>query len=618
MSQEWVVLELSPRSEGEDPAVIEQSIRHAIKGAEVFLPAVVTQIGDDRVVQYLVDGYAFVRKTLPDVAYFRLENTRYVQTVMLAPGSGVGRHRKVATVRETDIENFRSQIRREADQDIAIGDKVLITTGPYRNIETSVIEEIHEQGVVQVFVKLRSKQSIVTIPRSGLRVVERAPTSPYYNRLSALRAWFRVAKPVLMWPGVDLSSVDEKFLSYSRLEQWAIAYRRLFTFVGFHYGAVDPKLLQIQSKFEELTQLSDWLARANRLYTFVASYYQAPEAHLTKIQDKFGELRWLDGVLKRIRTLRRDVEALGKQVSGDEMQVQNLLIDGHNLAFRCLYAPGIGEMADSKGRPTGMIVGFLKSLASLKKRFPEARVYVAWDGSSKRRRQKFGEYKANRPVRADSDSGGFDQLAFLRSLLPSLGIWQAFNPNEEADDVIASLVRGSLSAEVNMVYSTDRDFLQLATDKTSILIPGAGNRHELTYSPKEVQEDYGVEPAKMVQLRAFCGDTSDNIPGVPRVPKKILRALVQAFGSVDGVYGSGLAGLTKAQYERLRASEPQVRINLELMALVDVFLSVQDPDLDADIAIAKLREVGVNPDSFFTVFFGPRANEYISRSFQRT
>jgi 5'-3' exonuclease len=108
----------------------------------------------------------------------------------------------------------------------------------------------------------------------------------------------------------------------------------------------------------------------------------------------------------------------------------------------------------------------------------------------------------------------------------------------------------------------------------------------------------------MVQLRAFYGDPSDNIPGVPRVPKKVLRSLVQAHGSVEAVYRSGLTGLTKGQYERLRSAEPQVRINVELMTLVDVGVTSVPPDVDPDNVAARLRELDIEPTSLLDIFFG--------------
>jgi len=283
------------------------------------------------------------------------------------------------------------------------------------------------------------------------------------------------------------------------------------------------------------------------------------------------------------------------------MVTQNVLVDGSNLAFRCFYAPGMAALTDKTGRPTGVILGFLRSLGALKKRFPEARLYVVWDGSSERRKAVYAEYKANRSAHSEPI---FDQMAYIRATLPGLGVWQVFNPKEEADDVIATLVRGALKDQHNVVYSTDKDMLSLITDTTLVLMPGVGSRKEILYDAKGLEAAFGVPPDQILQLRALCGDSSDNLPGVPRVPKKILRSLVQAHHSVKGIYESSLTGVSEGQYERLRLSEPQVKLNLQLMAFVDVPVTSVDPNPDVEGVAKRLQDVGINPASILKHFEG--------------
>jgi DNA polymerase-1 len=164
-------------------------------------------------------------------------------------------------------------------------------------------------------------------------------------------------------------------------------------------------------------------------------------------------------------------------------------------------------------------------------------------------------------------------------------------------------VHNELKGQQNLIFSNDRDFLQLVSESTSLLVPKAGSRKEILYDPDGVRKDWGVAPEDICQLRAFFGDTSDNLPGVPRVPKKVLRDLVRAHGSVDGVYKSGLAGLTRNQYERLRLAEPQVRLNLRLMTLEDVAVSVKGPDVSPDGVTSLLKQIEVSPKSVLTTFF---------------
>lgn len=599
----WVVLELTSRSDGEDPDVLTRAILGTLKnpGAEVFVPAAVTQVGEDRVIHYLVEGYAFVRD--PGRRLKNLENSRYVQSVL----SG--------SVENSDIERMRVQIQREVDQGIGVGDTVQIVSGPYRNLTATVIEEIPEEKSVQVYVKLRSKQSIVTLPRSFLQVVTRTPLSGLFGRLTTIKVWVRRAKPIILWSGSDIQRLKTSLHRFERFEEWmAKDIRPLLWFLEgklvsstalgaarhFEVQNTDrPFLLGLQlRKTETLTRWAERSWTAWTLKWFFAGK-TVKQRVLDRIQAKLVELYWFEDVMDRMDQVEAKLEHIAHRMAkrrkeGGGKVIQNVLVDGHNLAFRCFYAPGMSELADEKGRPTGVILGFLQSLGALRRKFPEARLYVSWDGSSNRRKTVYADYKANRPERGQGKPS-FDQLGFLREVLPKLGIWQVYNPEEEADDVIATLVQRALKDQHNVIYSTDKDLLALVTDTTLVLMPGAGSRKEVLYDPTKVADSFGVPPGDFLQFRAFCGDPSDNIPGVPRIPKKILRSLIQAHRSVEGVYKSGLTGLTEGQYERLRLSEPQVMLNLQLMSFVDVPVTTTDPNPDEEGVAKRLQGVGINP-----------------------
>lgn len=602
---QWVVLELTSRGEQEDPDFVRKAIATSLKGAEVFLPATVAQVGDDRVVHHLMDGYAFVKLDRQPTDYFRLEGTRYVQTILVKPGAG-SRYRRISTVEDRDILQMRDQIRQLVDQGIGIGDVVKITSGPYRNMRATVVEEIPEDGKVLVYIKLRSKQSLVKLPRSFLVIAERAPFSAISNRLNSLVEWVTLASPVLQWQA-DPNPLWNTYVQYHKVEQWRRRMENLITVANFG-PMFEEALTTIQAKSAKLEKLIRWNQSGETLFSFVAAYkgYLKPEP-LEQIQEKLNSLLQVEDLLERIRMLWEDVDNIARSTGRSqegENTVQNVLVDGHNLAFRCLYAPGMNALTDQQGRPTGMILGFLRSLGALKKRFPDAALYVVWDGSSQRRKQRFGEYKANRQSSSAVMPDGFSPIAALKEILPMLGVRQAWNPVEEADDVIATLVRNDLSTQNNVIFSNDRDLLQLVTQNTSLLIPSQGSRNEILFDPLTVMKAVGVSPEKMVQLRALYGDSSDNIPGVPRVPKKILKSLIVAYGSVNGIFQSGLAGLSKGQYERLRAAEPQCRINVELMSLVNVSVDHTPPDVDPDTLVNRLRDLNINPDGLFDTFFG--------------
>lgn len=601
----WHVLELTARSDDVDPEVLTRAIRGALKssGSEVFIPAVATQVGQSRIHRYLMEGYAFVRNPGPRLK--NLENTRYVQSVL----SG--------TVPDAAIEEMRRKTVVEAEQGIGVGDQVTILSGPYRNLTAHVIEEIPESNTVQVYVDLRSKQTILTLPRSFLLVTERTPLSGLFSRLTSAKMWVYGAGPVIRWTP-DVSRLYECFTRLSTLYDWSL--RDMVPLWRYLEGSLpipdsvrelllpgetrSRVLRRMVSTVTNLTRASDRSAELLTLYRFVSGYTSL-DTRRSEVQAKQKSVAWLDTTVKKLSGVQAKLESLehrfAKRIKDDEIVIQNVLVDGHNLAMRCKFAPGMSKLTAKDGRPTGVILGFLRSLGALRKRFPEARIYVAWDGSSQRRKALYPEYKAQRSPKEVTE---FDQIGFLRELLPQLGVWQVTNPVEEADDLIAALVRGELSGQHNVVYSNDKDFLALVTSTTLVLLPGAGSRKEVLYTPELVQEVFGLPAERIPYFRALCGDESDNIPGVPRVPRKVLRALVQVHGSIENIYRSSLTGVSAGQYDRLRQFEPQANLNLKLLAFAEVPVNTESPDVDRLSVTERLREIDINAEAVTGGIFG--------------
>lgn len=161
---EWLILELKEKAEGEDPDLIRSSIRRRIKDAEVFIPALVTKTGDETVIRYLVEGYAFIKRTRADDIYLKLRDSTYVETIV-STGS------KFSTVGDKEIDHFRSQIE-GGKPEVAISDKVIVTAGVYESIEGTVQQGPSDDDTVQIFITLRSMQMLATVPRACLRRVD--------------------------------------------------------------------------------------------------------------------------------------------------------------------------------------------------------------------------------------------------------------------------------------------------------------------------------------------------------------------------------------------------------------------------------------------------------------
>lgn len=615
--REWVVVQLTPRGEDEDPDVLVATLKRTIKTAEIFIPASISKVGDSRVIHRLVNGYIFIRRDDPDQAYFRLENTKYVEYILTTITQSGGRSvRKLATVPDTDVEKMRRQIHVETEQGIAVGDEVQVTSGVYRGINCRVIEEILENETVQVHIKLRSKEAIVTLPRSYLKFISKGegavPSfSPFATKIARIRDWVQLVTPIFRWRPPAFAPLVDSRTRTLRLADWVVRMDRYFRL--FHFYRSPPNFAPITDSFKRVRQLDEWVVSLADFAPHTKLLKASPE-ELSTVEAKLTEARWLHGAVTRFESLSKGVEEVERKLTPgldtrNADMIQNVIIDGHNLAYRVFYAlnaPTAKPMVDSKGRPTSIIYGVLKGIGSLQKRFPEAQVYVCWDGAPSRRKQMFSEYKANRPARSLNGDSGFNQIDYLRQVLPTLGVIQAFNPEEETDDIVACLVRGSLKGQNNIIVSTDHDFMQIVSRTDILMVPKVGNRPETLYDPDRVVSEYGVEPQKVVQLRALMGsaDASDNLKGVPRVPTKVLANLVNAHGTVDGIYSSGLAGLTPNQFEKIRAAEKQVKLNVELMTLrSDLEFALFDAKPEPEEATRLLAEVDVQAEPILKAFF---------------
>jgi len=243
--------------------------------------------------------------------------------------------------------------------------------------------------------------------------------------------------------------------------------------------------------------------------------------------------------------------------------MKKFIIDGFNLAYRANFA--FQDLKTSAGLPSGCAFFFLTTLRSLKKRFPDFKFYIAWDNDATVKKSLYTEYKANRvPFRLDFP------IKDLKDALKKLNILQAEAPGQEADDVMASLTKSPVPGEdLIYIYSSDKDLLQLVEDGHVVVIsPKVGPKEEKSYDEEAVKIKYGVEPKDLVCYFAFRGDTVDNIPGVARVPSKVLASLSSKHKNPASIYENLInESLTAFQRQSILNSKNQVLINLSLVTL---------------------------------------------------
>ena len=214
-----------------------------------------------------------------------------------------------------------------------------------------------------------------------------------------------------------------------------------------------------------------------------------------------------------------------------------LVLDGNSIVNRAFY--GIKLLTTKDGRYTNALVGFMNILLKLQAEQNPDEVAIAFDLKAPTFRHKlYDGYKAQRKGMPQELA---DQMPILKELLADLGYQMVTCEGYEADDILGTLSAACEARGDECVLATgDRDSLQLIGPHTTVLLASTQMGKSVTIPMDEaaVQEKYGVSPRQLIDVKSLMGDTSDNIPGVTGVGEKTALALIQAFGSLDGVYAN--------------------------------------------------------------------------------
>lgn len=222
-------------------------------------------------------------------------------------------------------------------------------------------------------------------------------------------------------------------------------------------------------------------------------------------------------------------------MSNNTQQHTLMVIDGHSLAFRAFYALPVDSFQTQTGQHTNAIHGFISMLINLLANEQPDHLAIAFDISRHSfRTEEYPEYKGTRGETPPEFKG---QIPLLQEALHAMGITTIEKENYEADDILATLAtQGSEAGYRVLVVSGDRDTIQLVDDNVTLLYPSKQGVSELTrYNAEKVMERYGVRPEQYPEIAALVGETSDNLPGVPRVGEKTAVKWINQFGSLEEI-----------------------------------------------------------------------------------
>lgn len=209
-----------------------------------------------------------------------------------------------------------------------------------------------------------------------------------------------------------------------------------------------------------------------------------------------------------------------------------VLLDGNSIANRAFYA--LPLLSNKQGVYTNAVYGFTQILLKILEDIKPEYLLVAFDaGKITFRHTNFAEYKGKRQKTPSELSG---QFPLIKEVLDAFNVKHFEITGYEADDIIGTMSKLSESKNIDtIIYTGDKDMLQLASDKVSIYLTRKGITEVDVFGPKEIMEKYELTPQQIIDLKGLMGDASDNIPGVPGVGEKTALKLLKDYQTVEGV-----------------------------------------------------------------------------------
>ncbi len=261
---------------------------------------------------------------------------------------------------------------------------------------------------------------------------------------------------------------------------------------------------------------------------------------------------------------------------------RTFLIDGSALAYRCFFARGPGPA-----------YAYAASLLSLVERGAPDYALVAMDTPQPTfRHEAFPAYKA---TREKTPQELIDQLPEFERIAKTLGFPLYALPGWEADDVIGTLARQAREAGHEVFIVTgDKDFLQVLGEHVKIWNPGVGGAEPVLLGVDAVRERFHCRPDQVIEVLALMGDSSDNIPGVPKVGEKTALKLIETYEGLDDLY----AHLDEIQPPGLQA---RLREGRELAYLSRDLATIRT-QAPVELSVEALRYRGPDKDAARALF----------------
>ena len=277
------------------------------------------------------------------------------------------------------------------------------------------------------------------------------------------------------------------------------------------------------------------------------------------------------------------------------------LIDGSGYIFRAYYAlPPLTRNSD--GLPVGAVSGFCNMLFKLLEDSKSddnlqkpTHFAVIFDSARKNfRNEIYSDYKGNR---SETPDDLVPQFEYIRKSVKAFNLPSIELINYEADDLIATYVEHILKegAKVTIV-SSDKDLMQLYKKDVRIYDPMKNK----FITPEDINNKFGVDPKKVVDVQSLAGDSSDNVPGVPGIGVKIAAELINKYGTLEKLLEKAHEIKQNKRRETILENKDKAIVSKKLVTLkkdVPVKVKIEEfifKEIDKDKLYKYLREMEFN------------------------
>ncbi|MBQ6900474.1 MAG: DNA polymerase I [Firmicutes bacterium] len=273
-----------------------------------------------------------------------------------------------------------------------------------------------------------------------------------------------------------------------------------------------------------------------------------------------------------------------------------VIIDGNSLINRAFYAMQ-RPMITKEGIYTQGIYGFINMLNKIMGDYEPEYMAVAFDLKAPTfRHLEYAEYKAGRKAMPPELAM---QMPLMKDILRAMNIEILELEGFEADDIIGTVARMGEEQGIDpLIVTGDKDALQLATEKTHVLITKKGVTDFELFDHDKMIERYNLTPTQFIDLKGLMGDSSDNIPGIPGVGEKTGIALLEQFGSVENLI-ENTDQISKAGLRKKVEENVQLAILSKRLATINRFVpldiqfdkfKVEEPDYNKLIELYQKLE----------------------------